>query len=411
MRQPKRYGLLTKVKQALGLAAPPPPGNDDLALVLSGGGARGVYQAGVLSFIAEAFPDVRPKTLTGYSVGALNAVHLAASQAESFSETVSELSALWSSISTDQVFEADSSLSTMWRLLIRRRSLNGGRPDDDSPSIKGMVDTEPLREFLLSQIDVDNQGTITGIDTNISRGRLHALAVLTANYTTGQTNAFAQGTDISHWDRPMRRSISTRIGIEHIMASSALPLFFPAIKIGNQWHGDGGIRLTAPLAPALHLGANRLLVVSTRARLSYEEASAADIVDYPSAGHILGILMNAVFLDMLDQDARLLTRINQLARELPKRKRQGLRRVEAVLIRPSTSLEKLSTVNHAESSLGFRLFMKVIGASGEESPGWMSMLNFDPAYISRIKEVGYADAKRRRDDLEALFAGEEVPIE
>src|SRR5690606_25858799 len=184
----------------------------------------------------------------------------------------------------------------------------------------GLVDTTPLRSLLEDVLGAE-KGELVGIADNLRRGRLKAVAVSTTSYGTGRSVAWAQGREIEGWARPSRLGVQTALTVDHIMASAALPLFFPAVRIDDDWHGDGGIRLAAPLSPALHLGAGRVIAISTRHSPSPAEAEAPVTVGYPPPAQVLGILMNAIFLDVIDQDALRLERLNRLLRQLPEERR------------------------------------------------------------------------------------------
>lgn len=377
-----------------------------VALVLSGGGARGAYQAGVLRQISEWAPNFQPDVITGVSAGALNAVYLASEATGPFRTAVESLCALWSSISGDQVYESEHSLLSFWRVLGRRPGPVDRANAEDDATVRGMVDTAPLRDFLFRHLPTDESGSIVGIDESIRAGKLDAIALLTANYSTGQTNAWIQGRGLQDWDRALRRSIRTTLTVEHVMASAALPIFFPAVRLGDTWHGDGGIRLSAPLAPAIHLGASKILAISTRHQTSMAEADQVDVPGYPPIAQVLGVLMNAVFLDILDQDALAVRRINGLLSGLPRSRWNGMRPVNVLLMRPSRNLDKLAGAFLPTGSVGFRFFMRLIGSGRTEAPSWLSMLNFEPEYVARVMECGYDDARRRQKELEAVVRPE-----
>ena len=286
-------------------------GSNDLAFALGGGGARGAYQLGFLRHLARRYRDLRVPILTGVSAGAINAAHLA-NHTGHFADRVEQLTKLWCGISVDQVFRADA--GSMLTHLLRwgaQLTLLGGRRG--VPQVRGLVDTQPLYRFLCRALECED-GSLPLIEENLERGELRALAITTTNYATGQTVTWVQGREVESWQRPSRISVPTRIRLEHVMASASLPLFFPAVQIGGTWYGDGGIRLHSPLAPATHLGAGRIVAVSTRH--ADGGGSAAEVVSgYPPPAQVLGVLLNSIFLDLLDQDAMQLERINELLQD------------------------------------------------------------------------------------------------
>jgi NTE family protein len=362
------------------------------ALVMSGGGARAAYQIGVLRAIVRRWPDFSPPIITGVSAGAINAAALATRSA-SFAEAVGLLTRLWSGLTTEQVFRTDPASFSDIGLRWARRLSSAGRAGRRA---RGLVDTEPLRD-LLTRVVGPNGGEC--VDANVFAGRLDAFAVTATDYGTGRSVTWVQGRGVHAWDHPSRHSIRSRIGVEHVMASAALPLFFPAVRVEGAWYGDGGIRQVAPLSPALYLGARRILAVSTRWPRTAEEASVPVVADYPPPAQILGVLMNAVFLDTLDQDVKMARRISRLTRRLPEDRRDGLRPVEILMIRPSQDLSRLAADYEVELPRTFRYLMRGLGTRETNSPDWLSMLLFEPAFLRRIMDLGEADAEARISEI------------
>ena len=376
-----------------------PAGPDELALVLTGGGARGAYQVGLLRCLARRIPDLRVPIITGVSAGAVNAAHLA-SHHGTFAQAVEELTGLWSELTPERVFRADVP-SLGWGVARwAARMLSGGF--FPAPAVKGLLDTQPLREYL-EEAMAAIEGEITGIDYNLHRGVLKAVALSTTSYTTGQSVIWVQGRDIDLWERPNRRSVQTRIRVEHVMASAALPLFFPAVQIGDHWYGDGGIRLAAPLSPALHLGARRILAVSTRFDRSVAQADRPEVSGYPPPAQVMGVLMNSIFLDLLDQDVARLERLNRLLDKLPEEERNGLDRVRMVVLRPSRDLAKLAGDFEPRLPRAFRYLTRGLGTRETGSPDLLAMMMFQPDYLRRLIALGEEDAEARLDEIMELL--------
>jgi NTE family protein len=377
-------------------------GGRGLALVLSGGGARAAYQVGVLRGLARRRPGLPVPIVAGVSAGAINAACLAA-HPHDLAASVERLRSLWGTLEVERVFRVDpwSLAGSVLRWGYRLVS-GGGRW---APEVRGMVDTSPLRELLEQSLNAEPDGTIAGVSENIASGALHALTVLTSNYETGQTVAWVEGEDAVSWQRPQRRSRRAQIGVDHIMASAALPFFFPAVRVEGMWHGDGGIRLTNPLSPAIHLGADRILAISTRARRSEEEANRSQLRGYPPPLQIGGQLLNAVFLDALDQDALRIERFNRLLRELPPERRHGLRVVDAEVLRPSRDLGMLAAEYEPELPGLFRHLVRSVGSRETSSPDLLSLVMFQADYCKRLMEIGEADADARMDRILALVDG------
>jgi len=373
----------------------------EVALVMSGGGARAAYQVGFLRAIARRIPDFAPPILTGVSAGAINAAYLASSSG-SFADTVESLTALWSGLTVDRVFhvEALRLLGNVLRTGIKLTS--GGAIAERRPY--AMVDTRPLRGLLDIALHADD-GALPGIERNLERGRLRALAITTSSYSTGQSVSFVQGRGITQWERADRKSVSCGMRVDHVMASAALPLFFPAIAVGGHYYGDGGIRLTAPLSPAVHLGARRIVTISTRYARSSAEAEQAVTDGYPPIAQMLGVLFNAVFLDLVDADAQALERINHVVAKLPPERRGELRRVDLLQLRPSLDLGKLASDYEAELPGAFRFLTRGLGTRQTRSNDALSMVMFQPNYLSRLIELGEADAEARAGEIEAFLTG------
>ncbi len=372
-----------------------PTSGGDLAVVLTGGGARAAYQVGVLRGIARLLPDARFQIITGVSAGAINAAFVA-SRSPRVSETIDELVALWSNLRVDEVFRVDlgSLLKHFFHWTLRLAS--GGMRVGE---VRGLVDTKPLEALLRRVLPLRSGGEIDGIAENVARCDPKAVALTTLDYSTGQTVTWVQGCGIELWERPMRRSVNTRLSIAHVMASAALPLFFPAVSLRNSWHGDGGIRLAAPLSPALHLGAQRILAISTSHRKTPAEADQPTTFGYPPPAQIVGQLMNAVFLDVIDEDALRLERSNRFLEGLSEDERHGFRVVDLMVIRPSQDLGRLAGEYEPQLPRCFRFLSRGWGTRLTSRPDLLSLLMFEPNYLRRLIAVGEADAESRVDEI------------
>jgi NTE family protein len=368
-----------------------------LALVFSGGGARAAYQAGVLEAIAECAPELDVPILTGVSAGAINATSLAAHPGP-FGQAVSDLRREWERLTPSQVYRVEPIRvgGAMWRwafnMLVRRRKA--------PPVLRGLMDMQPLKYFLKDCIDFG------GIARNIAAGRLRAAALSATCYNTGQTVTFVEGReDVELWQRFMRVAVGTRLEVEHLMASTAIPLIFPAQKIGNAFYGDGSVRQTAPLAPAIHLGANRIVAVAMRAE-SPAETCATVSMDYPVAAEVFGLLLHSVFLDSLDADAERLERVNEVLRAVPSGHDLpgGLRPVDLLLLRPSRDLAEMARGCRAELPGAVEFLVRSIGGAQAKGSDFQSYLMFQPEYTGPLMELGYQDAKAQRGEIERFLA-------
>ncbi len=371
-----------------------------LALVLGGGGARASYQVGVLRGLVRLFPQLEVPLLTGVSAGAINVAHLA-NHPGTFRERVEEVAALWRTLTFDDVF-AVSFPAIMWQVARVGMRLSVGLPPGVARA-PGMVDTTPLRNLLKRALGSE-PGPLPGISRNIADGRLSAVAITALNYLTGETITFVEGKAIEDWARPLRRGVNTRITVEHVMASAALPLLFPAVRIGTSWYGDGGIRLVAPLAPALHLGADRLRVLSTHYAIPTSPPPDAKCEGPPSPAVILGALYDAVFLDQLDHDVLQMERINNLVRALPPTERDGFRDVRTTVIRPSDDLGDIANDYESELPRTFRHFMRRFGSKETKSQDFVSTVMFHEGYIAKLLDLGERDAEVQAEAVARLLA-------
>lgn len=373
--------------------------------MLPGGGARAAYQAGVLSYVGRRRPHLRLPILTGVSAGAINVGFLAAHPA-ALGESGPALARKWRTLTTEEVFRSDP-LSMLW---IGARwvgsLLSGG--SRVAPRARALVDTSPLRAFLVRTMDAAE------IETNVREGRLAAVALSAVSFQTGKTVTFVQGSaslpvgagSVYH------RVVRARLSVDHVMASAAIPLLFPAVKIGQQYYGDGSFRYTAPLAPAIHLGADRILAISARYRQTDMEARQPETVGYPSPARIVGLLFNSAFLDTLDWDAARLQRVNDLLAEIPERRRAalGVRPVEYLILRPSKDIGRLAPSYEDRLPRTLRFFVRGLGSPDSRSADFVSYLLFESAYISRLIDLGEEDAERQWPLIEEFLEGERPAV-
>lgn len=359
--------------------------------MLTGGGARAAYQVGLLRGLARRFPDLKFQVITGVSAGAINAIFLASHQG-CLAQTVEDLADLWRELECEHVFRPNfGSL-----LPFRRRKPHGA------------FSAGPLAALLRKVFDTPERGApIEGIRTNLERGDLHAVALITLDYSTGQNVRWAQGRRIEEFDGPNRRSVATELTVEHVLASAALPFVFPAVRIGNRWYGDGGIRLSAPLSPAVHLGATRILAMSTGYQRTPAEAERPMVSGYPPTAQILGQLFNAIFLDAIDEDVVRMERMNDILLHLPEEEREGLKPIDLFVLRPSRDIGKLAAGYERFLPRSMQLFARSLGAQETESPDFVSMLMFEPNYLRTLIDMGEQDVLSRIDEL-AMFLGQDA---
>ena len=372
----------------------------ELALVMSGGGARAAYQVGALRWLARRFPQANVPILTGVSAGAINAAFLGVHEG-TFEQRVEKLCNLWSELSVENVFRVGA-LGLFSHLLDSAISLVSGGHHE--PKHHGMVDTSPLREFL-GRVLLAEDGELTGIARNLDQDVVRAVAITAASYTTGRSVTFVQGRDVELWERADRVSRTCLLRVEHVLGSSALPIFFPAVKIENGYYGDGGMRLTAPLAPAVHLGAERILAISTRHVPDLAETRMHVLKGYPPPAQIFGDVMSAIFLDQFDGDALRLERINQLLDNTLPDKRGNLRPVKLLLLRPSRDLGRLANEHEPRLPRTFRFLTRGLGTQQTRSNDLISLVMFQPDYLARLLQLGEEDAAERAGEIEKFLEG------
>jgi NTE family protein len=389
---------------------PSPPARDgaaggDLALVLSGGAARGAYQAGAIRRLARRFPDLRFSIVTGVSAGAINASFIAAHPG-TLAEAMDELCGIWRRLQVEDIFRVDT--PTLARHFTRWATRLAAGGSARAPAVRGLVDCAPLYGTIeRSSATVD--GEIIGIERNLERKRLKALALTALNYSTGQTVTWVQARGLPMWSQPQHRSLHARIAVDHVMASAALPIFFPAVRLGDSWYGDGGVRLSTPLVPAIRLGATRILAISPHHERSPAEAERVRSSGYPPPAEILGQLMEAIFLDILDEDARRLESLNRLIAKLPEEEREGLRHVAIRVLRPSQDLGELACAYEPRLPTGFRYLIRSLGSRESDTSDFLSMLMFQPDYLEKLIELGEEDAEARLGEIRELMGGPSLP--
>ena len=381
-----------------------PSDQSHLALVLTGGGARAAYQVGVLRLLSREIPELLPDILTGVSAGGINAAFLAARQGP-FADKVERLAQVWSDIRIDHVFRVDLRDLATRTLRWSGRLLSAG--SSPLPPSKSLVDTDPLRELLERVLEAED-GALPGIARSLEAGWLRAIALTASSYTTGQSITWVQAREARdrwEWERPLRKSDTCSMRVEHVMASAALPFFFPAIEVGGAWYGDGGIRLTAPLSPAIHLGAQRILAVSTRHTGSQEEADRPLIAGYPPPAQVAGVLFNAIFLDLLDTDALHLRQINEMLARLPAEEHRGLRHIDLLVVRPSENLGRIANAYEADLPRAFRFMTRGLGTRETRSNDMLSLVMFQQDYVKHLIDMGEADAAARLPEIRRFLEG------
>lgn len=366
-----------------------------LAIVMTGGGARAAYQIGVLKAIAELVPQASPcpfSIICGTSAGAINAASLAA-KSDHFKHSVRRMHFVWSNFSCDQVFRTDIpgiiKTGAHWLLTMVLGGLGKHSPIY-------LLDRTPLRKLLEQYIDS------SVFQRAIEKENLHALSINATGYTSHQSVAFYHGhASIKNWKRAQRLGISARITVDHLMASSAIPFLFSPVKLNREFFSDGSIRQTAPISPALHLGADRVLVIGNHQSDPRLERFSNN--KPPTLGEIAGHTLNSIFLDSLDADIERLQRINKTVKLIGDQAREKhgvtLRQVEVQVVSPSQDIGKMAADHAHELPWSIKTLLRGIGAYSKTDSNLMSYLLFEKGYCNALIKLGYEDTQLEKENI------------
>lgn len=371
-----------------------------IGLILSGGGARAAYQVGVLKAINKILPRELANPyhiISGTSAGAINGVGLA-TYADNYRIGVRHLERIWGNFEPDHVYRTDflgvsKSLAKLVRALLIGRAFKN--------DVVSLLDNTPLNMLLKDVIHFDN------IQKNVDNGHLHALAVNCSSIETGESISFFQGHySINNWDKQRRKGIRSRITLNHLLASSAIPMIFPAIKIHREYYADGAVRQLAPLSPALHLGAEKLLIIGVSGSEN-KPANTQLLAPYPSPARVMGHMLNAAFIDSMEADIDRVTRINRTLSKIPdrvkKKEEMELKPIDVLVIKPSLPLDDIAGEHASEMPRAVKMVLGGSGNASKSGSGLLSYLLFSQGYCRALIELGYHDAIGRSQEILEFF--------
>lgn len=367
--------------------------------MLTGGGARAAYQVGVLSAISKFYPRHYPipfPIICGTSAGAINSTALAC-YASCFQLGVKKLEWVWKNLRTERIYHSDA-VRVFGHIL--RGVLASFQADYANRRPRSLLNNSPLRGLLNEVLDYQR------IDTNILKGNLSALSITMSSYSSGDSISFYQSdASIPPWFRAKRRGIPSQITNDHLMASSAIPLVFPSVKIHSEHFGDGSIHQLSPLSPAIHLGGEKLFIIGVEQPKEILHARENN-PHPPTSATIAGHLLDGIFSDTLQSDLERLQRVNQTLSLIPKEKRsthEGLKPIDTMVINPSHDFNAIAVDYYDRLPLAIRLLLRSFGITNDSESSIISYLLFDNAYCKELAKLGFEDAMAQEDNIRAFL--------
>ena len=373
-----------------------PAADARVALVVSGGGARAAYEAGVLKAIRDlaAQPQRSPFSIyCGVSGGAINAASLAVG-ADDFRVAVDTLEAFWSGLHAGAVYDADPLSVAVsggrWLAALSVGWLFGYSP-------RGLFDNGPLERLLTERLDFSR------LDSLIASQSLRALSITCSGYESGQCVSFFQGrADLDPWQRVQRVGAHVALSVQHVMASMAVPFMFSAVKLHREYFGDGAMREVEPLSPAIRLGAERILVVGT-GNMVADSGDRPASNGYPSLAQTAGHILSGIYVDSLSADIERMDQVNRLLARVPDeiRQRDGItwRPIELMVIQPSERLDLIAMRMTSELPWAVCTLLRGMGVRDETGGAFASYMLFEALYSRQLIDLGYRDAMARRSEL------------
>ncbi|ALS33557.1 MULTISPECIES: patatin-like phospholipase family protein [Pseudoalteromonas] len=367
------------------------PNKPKVALLLTGGGARAAYQVGVLKALAHSMPRTAPlpfRVINGTSAGAINSAALAC-YASCAHLAVRKLESVWKNFSTSMVYKSDF-LSVFGH--ITRNILTSFQSEHINHPPASLLNNRPLRKLLNEILDLHR------IERNLHHNYLEALSITASSYTTGDSVAFYQSNTRLPWQRAKREGRATRINVEHLMASSAIPMVFPSVNIYNHYFGDGSIHQLSPLSPSIHLGAEKIFIIGVEQPKELHPVGYS--AHYPGLSSVAGHLLDSVFTDTMQSDLERLERINRTLGLLPARdKHQELKRIETCVINPSQNFNAIAAQYYDDMPWAIKVLLRIIGVKKHSQSSLTSYLLFEKRYTQHLIQIGYEDGMKKLPEI------------
>lgn len=367
------------------------PSKPKIALLLTGGGARAAYQVGVLKALAQSMPRAAPlpfRVINGTSAGAINSAALAC-YASCMHLAVRKLETVWKNFSTSMVYKSDF-LSVFGH--ITRNILTSFQSEHINHPPASLLNNRPLRKLLNDILDLHR------IERNLHRDYLEALSITASSYTTGDSVAFFQSNTQHSWQRAKREGRATRINVEHLMASSAIPMVFPSVNIYNHYFGDGSIHQLSPLSPSIHLGANKIFIIGVDQ--PKEPHPPGYSAHFPGLSAVAGHLLDSVFTDTMQSDLERLDRINRTLSLLPsEQQNKELKQIDSFIINPSKNFNAIAAQYYDDMPWAIKVLLRIIGVKKRSQSSLTSYLLFEKRYTQHLIQIGYDDGMKQLPEI------------
>ena len=358
------------------------------ALLLTGGGARAAYQVGVLKAIASQLPRNQKspfKIICGTSAGAINAVSMSC-YASCFNLGVKKTEWVWKNFKTSQVY--DCTWRKVFGYLLQNYISKFRKNKKERPT--SLLNNEPLSKLLTELVDFKR------IDRNILSGHLDAISISASSYSDGDSISFFQSSVSDEWQRAKRRGVKTVLTTRHLMASSAIPLVFPCVQIGNDYFGDGSIHQLSPLSPTIHLGADKILIIGVEQPKQDKYYQNQEF--HPNTSYISGHLLETLFTDSLNADIERMQRVNTTLTHTSEEK-IGLKKVESLLINPSRNFNAIASKHYSHMPSAIKFLLRLVGVTENSESALISYLMFEKPFTEELIELGYQDGLERLDEI------------